>query len=280
MRPRANSISTTVTWRQFLLTAEGLSTVRGIWLKAKKKAHWYENKGLKTQIKVCSCLFREEIHAAVEGTHQWRQHRYKICFDELRIHDQDTENWNICWTVCGLCMSYKGPKLARLHCHSFRSCIFLLRFDMNLNPYLCSFPRHVMSYSPAITRCLFLPSFLPVSSWQRRFLSDWQVFCIVTLKGPLNSTKSDTLSLPGQTWSTLTQYSSHSLWSRAGGQKKTTKNRGRPLSLTHNECCFFFSLHACDWPDFSPTLLFFYYSKWKTLWSTQLDLPLFALCSF
>lgn len=91
-----------------------------------------------------------------------------------------------------------------------------------------------MSYSPAITRCLFLLSFLPVSSWQRHFLSDWQVFCIVTLKSPLNSTKSDTLSLPGQTWSTLTQYSSHSLWSWAGGG-----NRGRPLSLTHNECCFF-----------------------------------------
>lgn len=174
-------------------------------------------------------------------------------------------------------MSYKGPKLARLHCHSFRSSIFLLRFDINLNPYLCSFPWHVMSYSPAITRCLFLPSFLPVSSWQRHFLSDWQVFCIVTLKSPLNSTKSDTLSLSGQTWSTLTQYSSHSLWSWAG--EKKTKNRGRPLSLTHNEFCFF--LPSWLWlTGFPPPLLFFYYSKWKTLWSTQLDSPLFARCSF
>lgn len=173
-------------------------------------------------------------------------------------------------------MSYKGPKLARLHCHSFRSSIFLLRFDINLNPYLCSFPWHVMSYSPAITRCLFLPSFLPVSSWQRHFLSDWQVFCIVTLKSPLNSTKSDTLSLPGQTWSTLTQYSSHSLWSWAGEKKQKTEDDPFP-SLTVNSVFFF--LHGCDWPD-SPPLLFFYYSKWKTLWSTQLDSPLFARCSF
>lgn len=119
-------------------------------------------KGLKTLSKVGCCLFRQEIHAAVEGTHQWRRHRYKICYAELQIHDQHTENWNICWTVCGLCMSHKGPKLARLHCHSFRSCIFRLRSDTNLNPYLCSFPWHVTSYSPAITRCLF-PPFFPAS---------------------------------------------------------------------------------------------------------------------
>lgn len=110
-----------------------------------------------------------------------------------------------------------------------------------------------MSYSPAITRCLFLLSFLPVSSWQRHFLSDWQVFCIVTLKSPLNSTKSDTLSLPGQTWSTLTQYSSHSLWSWAGGGQKTEDD---PFpSLTMNAVFFF--LHGCDWPDPPPHPPFF-----------------------
>lgn len=127
-----------------------------------------------------------------------------------------------------------------------QSLYFLLRLDTNLNLYLCSFSFDMWCAIHRQSHGAFLPLFLPVSSWQRHFLSDWQVFCIVTLKkSPLNSTKSDTLSPPGQTWSTLTQDSSHSLWSWAGvGPKKPSD----PFpSLTVNSLL----LQGCDWPHFS-----------------------------
>lgn len=246
-----NSISITVTWWEFLLTAGGSLTVGGVKIKSKK----------------------------VERASQWRQHIYNMVFFrscKSFINKPKSE----LFTVCGIKIVKSHIKVPSVqYCivavsvvvfspeiwHKFESLslVFSLACDVLFSS------SHTVPFPPVFPASLEL-----TEAFSIRLAS--LLYCY--LKAPwiaprvtryLCQVKLDLHWLN----IALTHCGPEKGVGGWGGGQRTT-----PFpSLTM--IAVFFS-PSWLWLTIFFLLFFFYYSKWRTLWSTQLDLPLFAWRSF